>query len=66
MSVTSTPSTTLSDVVQYLGKGSVVVTDSAGSIGFYGATPVVKPTLAANDVASVIAALVSLGLVTSA
>lgn len=66
MSVTSTPSVTLSEVVQYLGKGAVVVTNADGKIGFFGATPVAKPTLATNDAAGIIAALVELGLVTAA
>lgn len=69
MSVTSTPSVTLSQVVQYLGKGSVVVTDASGAIGFYGATPGAKPAVtgARDDgtaLASLLSALATLGLIT--
>ena len=68
MSVISSPSVTTSDVVQYLGKGSVVVTDATGKIGFYGAEPVVKATVtgARDDgtaLASLLDALEALGLV---
>jgi len=66
MSVTSSPSTTLSEVKQTLGTGAVVVTNEDGAIGFYGADPIAKPTLGSNDAAGIIAALVALGLVTAA
>lgn len=45
--------------------GSLIETDaSADKIGFFGATPVTVPELATSDAAGIIAALVSLGLVT--
>lgn len=54
-----------------VGQGSqpVVLGTSGGKVGFYGSTPVVKPTVdtsgdAAADIASIVAALVALGLVT--
>lgn len=68
MSVTSTPSVTTSDIVQYLGKGSVVVTDAEGKIGFYGAAPVAKATVtgARDDgtaLQSLLVALAAAGLI---
>jgi hypothetical protein len=54
-----------SGVERLLGEltGTVSTTD-ANHLGFYGAPPVAKPAIGAASAAAIIAALVSLGLVT--
>jgi hypothetical protein len=44
--VTSNPSVTTSPVVQFVG-GDIKVADATGTVGFFGTTPVVQPTVAA-------------------
>ncbi len=64
MSVTSTPATTTTAVVQFVGP-EVQVAATGGSVGFYGTTPIAKQTGVAVSAAGVHAALVALGLISA-
>lgn len=46
--------------------GTKIGTSASQKLGFYDATPIVKPTLDTNDATGIITALVALGLVTAA
>ena len=60
--VTSGNTTVVSTVVQFIGPVAMVG-DAAGSVGFYGTTPIAKQTGVAVSAAGVHAALVALGLI---
>jgi hypothetical protein len=63
MTISSTPATTTSGVVQYTNK-DIAVGDTGGTVGFFGTAPVAQPTAASvTDYASLKVALQALGLI---
>ena len=62
MAASSTPAVTTTPAVQFLGQ-DVQAGNTVGTVGFYGTTPVVKPTSVAVSAAGIHAALVTLGLI---
>jgi len=54
------------DIVLDTTTGTKIGTATGQKLGFYNATPIAKPTLATDDAAGIITALVNLGLVTAA
>ena len=54
-----------SPTILYDASGNIILTETGGSIGFYGTTPVALQTGVAVSAAGIHAALVALGLITA-